>query len=224
MTENGGQGRGSSARVRWACNNRRRDASSDAGDWRVPTPSGDRTSLDAFRAGRELRARSSPHGGNARFLRANVYDLPEDLAGRFDLALITIGVLNWMPDLTRFLSVVSSLLDSGGRLVVYETHPVLDMFDTHTDTPYLPVYSYFRTEPFISDDEIVYDGSAIAKAPPSYWYFHTMGDIVTGCVKAGLQISELVEYPHSNRETDYDIYENQHAQLPMCYTLTATRT
>jgi hypothetical protein len=38
------------------------------------------------------------------------------------------------------------------------------------------------------------------KAPPSYWHFHTMGDIVTGCVKAGLQIAELNEYPHSNRE------------------------
>ena len=150
---------------------------------------------------------------------------PEDLAGRFDLALITIGVLNWMPDLTRFLSVVSSLLDSGGRLVVYETHPVLDMFDTHTDTPYLPVYSYFRTEPFISDDEIVYDGSAHRQGAAFLLVFPHHGrhrhrlregwvaDFGTGGIPA-LQ----------PRNRDYDIYENQHAQLPMCYTLTATRT
>ncbi len=50
-----------------------------------------------------------------------------------------------------------------------------------------------------------------------------MGDIVTGCVKAGLQISDLVEYPHSNREVDYDVYEGNTAQLPLCYTLVATR-
>ena len=178
---------------------------------------------DAFLAqAEELRA-ASPHGGNARFIRANVYDLPEDLAGRFDLALITIGVLNWMPDLPRFLSVVASLLAPGGRLVIYETHPVLDMFDPDAENPHQPHYSYFREEPVIFDDEIVYDGSATAKAPPSYWHFHTMGDIVTGCVKAGLRISELVEYPHSNRETDYDIYQHQAAQLPMCYTLAATK-
>ena len=178
---------------------------------------------DAFIAqAEELRA-VSPHGERARFLRANVYDLPEDLAGRFDLALITIGVLNWMPDLARFLAIAASLLAPGGRLVIYETHPVLDMFDPHTVTPLLPAYSYFRQEPFVSDDEIVYDGSAAAKAPPSYWQFHTMGEIVTGCVQAGLRISELVEHPHSNRETDYDIYQGQAAQLPMCYTLAAVK-
>lgn len=178
---------------------------------------------DAFIAqAEELRA-VSPRGGQARFIRANVYDLPEDLAGRFDLALITIGVLNWMPDLGRFLGIVASLLVPGGRLVIYETHPVLDMFEPRSDTPNLPLHSYFRQEPFISEDEIVYDGSAAAKAPPSYWHFHTMGEIVTGCVQAGLRISELVEYPHSNRETDYDIYERQAAQLPMCYTLAAVK-
>ncbi|KGF68655.1 methylase [Hoeflea sp. BAL378] len=170
----------------------------------------------------ELRA-VSPHGGQARFVRANVYDLPGDLAAGFDLALVTIGVLNWMPDLARFLSIVASLLAPGGRLVIYETHPVLDMFEPHSDTPYLPLFSYFRTEPFVTEAEILYDGAAPAKAPPSYWHFHTLGEIVTGCVQAGLGISELVEYPHSNREADYDIYEHQSAQLPMCYTLVAVK-
>lgn len=178
---------------------------------------------DAFLAQAEELRSVSPHGRNARFIRANVYDLPQNIAGRFDLALITIGVVNWMPDLERFLSIVASLLEPGGRLVIYETHPFLDMFDPYADNPHLPRYSYFRTEPFISDDEIVYDGSATAKAPPSYWHFHTMGDIITGCVRAGLQIAELVEYPHSNRETDYDIYLGKPAQLPLCYTLAATR-
>jgi hypothetical protein len=145
------------------------------------------------------------------------------LAG-FDLALITIGVLNWMPDLGRFLTVAASLLAPGGRLVIYETHPVLDMFEPHADAPHLPQYSYFRTEPFITDQEIVYDGSQTGAAPPSYWYFHTMGDIVTGCVKAGLQIAELVEYPHSNREVDYEIYVGRQAQLPLCYSLVAVKS
>tara|TARA_R110002020_G_scaffold87061_27_gene215168 strand:+ start:11510 stop:12319 length:810 start_codon:yes stop_codon:yes gene_type:complete len=178
---------------------------------------------DAFIAqAEELRA-VSPHGSNCSFVNANVYNLPRDLEARFDLALITIGVLNWMPDLSRFLTVAASLLVSGGRLVIYETHPVLDMFEPHANDPHLPHYSYFRKEPFITDDEIVYDGSPAAKAPPSYWHFQTMGDIVTGCVSAGLQIVELVEYPHSNREVEYSIYEGNAAQLPLCYTLVAAK-
>ena len=178
---------------------------------------------DAFIAqAEELRA-VSPHGGKCRFVRANVYDLPDELHGTFDLALITIGVLNWMPDLSRFLAAVPWLLAPGGRLVIYETHPVLDMFEPNGEDAHTPRNSYFRTEPFITDDEIVYDGSATTKAPPSYWYFHTMGEIVSGCVRAGLQIVELVAYPHSNREVDYDIYLDNDAQLPLCYTLVATR-
>lgn len=166
----------------------------------------------------QLRA-VSPHKDNCRFVNANVYALPGDLNGTFDLALITIGVINWMPDLARFLANVASLLKPGGRLVIYETHPVLDMYEPHAKDPHRPAYSYFRTEPFITDEEIVYDGSETAKAPPSYWHFHTMGEIVTGCVEAGLQIRQLTEYPHSNREVDYEIFVDQEAQLPLCYTL-----
>ncbi|MEM5471440.1 class I SAM-dependent methyltransferase [Hoeflea sp. AS60] len=179
---------------------------------------------DAFIAQAEELRRVSPHGDNARFICANVYALPDELKGQFDLALITIGVLNWMPDLPRFLSVVSSLLSSGGRLLIYETHPVLDMFEPHGEDTHTPKYSYFRAEPFITEDEIVYDGSAAGKAPPSWWHFHTMGDIVTGCVKSGLQIAELSEFPHSNREVDYDIYLGNEAQLPLCYTLVASKS
>jgi SAM-dependent methyltransferase len=178
---------------------------------------------DAFLAQAEELRSVSPHGGKARFICANVYALPGELSGRFDLALITIGVLNWMPDLTRFLGAVSSLLAPGGRLLIYETHPVLDMFEPHGEEPYIPKYSYFRTEPFITEDEIVYDGSEAGKAPPSYWHFHTMGDIVTGCIRAGLQIAQLSEHPHSNREVDYDIYVGNAAQLPLCYTLVAVK-
>jgi len=178
---------------------------------------------DAFIAQAEELRDVSPHGSNARFICANVYALPDELAGQFDLALITIGVLNWMPDLTRFIAVVASLLAPGGRLVIYETHPVLDMFDPDGQDTHTPKYSYFRTEPFITEDEIVYDGSATGRAPPSYWHFHTMGDIVTGCVRAGMQITELTEFPHSNREVEYDIYIGNEAQLPLCYTLVATK-
>jgi SAM-dependent methyltransferase len=179
---------------------------------------------DAFIAqAEELRA-VSPHGARADFVCADVYALPEGLEGRFDLALITIGLINWMPDLPRFLKVAASLLVPGGRLVIYETHPVLDMFEPYGADPHALRYSYFRTEPFITEEEIVYDGSAAGKAPPSYWHFHTMGDIVTGCVRAGLCIAELKEYSHSNREAAYDIYLVKEAQLPLCYTLVATRS
>ncbi|MGJ8572334.1 MAG: class I SAM-dependent methyltransferase [Hoeflea sp.] len=178
---------------------------------------------DAFLVQAEELRSVSPHVEKARFVCADVYALPGDLSGQFDLAQITIGVLNWMPDLPRFLAVVASLLAPQGRLVIYETHTVLDMFEPHGESPHALQYSYFRTETVITDDEIVYDGSSAGKAPPSYWHFHTLGDIVTGCGSAGLRINELTEFPHSNREVDYDIYVGNAAQLPLCYTLVAVQ-
>ncbi len=57
----------------------------------------------------------------------------------------------------------------------------------------------------------------------SYWFVHTWGEIVSGAIADGLQISHLQEFAHSNREELYDQYEHQPAQLPLCYTLTAIK-
>ena len=74
-------------------------------------------------------------GHNCQLLCSDVYALPNDIARDFDIGLITIGDLRWMPDLTRFFSIATGLLRPGGRLVIYETHPVLEMFDPHCATP-----------------------------------------------------------------------------------------
>lgn len=52
---------------------------------------------EAFLAqARELASRS-PH--EPQFIEADIHHLPTELHDRFDRALITIGVLNWMPDI-----------------------------------------------------------------------------------------------------------------------------
>lgn len=162
-------------------------------------------------------------GSDCRFLAADIYDLPADVPRDFDLALITIGVLGWMPDLPRFLEIVAGLLAPGGRLVIYETHPFLEMVEPSAEDPFALTHSYFRREPFVEDEVITYDGSEGGTGATSYWFLHGMGDIVTGCVRAGLTVERLEEYPHSNREVAYDIYEGRAAQMPMCFTLVARK-
>jgi SAM-dependent methyltransferase len=169
---------------------------------------------------RELAARS-PH--DPEFVEADVHRLPPSLAGRFDVAFITIGVLNWMPDLARFFAAVAATLKPGGRLIVYETHPFLELFEPHGENPFEIVHSYFRAEPMIEDTPIVYEGPVAEKITPSYWHIHTMGAIVTGLIGAGLTIRHLREYPHSNREAVFDQYMERGVALPMCFTLVARK-
>jgi SAM-dependent methyltransferase len=163
-------------------------------------------------------------GSDCRFLATDIYDLPPDVPQDFDLGLITIGVLYWMPDLARFFEIVAWLLAPGGRLVIYETHPFLEMVEPGASDPFALTHSYFKTEPFVEDDVMTYDGSDGGKGAASYWFLHKMGDIVTGCVQAGLVVERLEEYPHSNREVEYDIYEGRAAQMPMCFSLVARKS
>ncbi|KIC13897.1 class I SAM-dependent methyltransferase [Leisingera sp. ANG-Vp] len=162
-------------------------------------------------------------GASCDFLCADIYALPDGIRRDFDFAVITIGVLGWMPDLGRFFQAVAGLLRPGGRLVIYETHPFLEMFEPESETPHLPAYSYFSTGPFVAEQAITYDGSAKQAAPPSYWHSHTLSGIVMALIRAGLQVSRFEEHAHSNRETCFDVYENQEAQLPMSFTLVARR-
>ena len=160
-------------------------------------------------------------GLSPRLICADVYDLPHDIPP-VDLLLITIGVLNWMPDLPRFLGVVAGLIAPGGQLVIYEAHPVLEMFDPGAADPFTPQISYFETAPFVETRAITYDGTEQETGVASYWFQHSLGAVVTGVAQAGLRVERLTEHPHSNRELAYDIYENRPAQVPMCYTLVAT--
>lgn len=149
-----------------------------------------------------------------------MYDLPDAL-GRHDLVLITIGVLNWMPDLELFFQAVRGLMHSGAQLVIYETHPVLEMFKPHSAHPFVPAVSYFDKTPVRVEGAITYDGSDGNSEETGYWFVHTLGEIVTACVQSGFRLQRLQEHPHLNREVDYAIDENQPAQMPLCYTLVA---
>lgn len=157
------------------------------------------------------------------FLCANIYDLPDATPRNHDFALITNGVLNWMPDLPRFFQIIAGLLAPGGQLLIYETHPILDMYDPDAPDPHIPTRPYFQTEPQVFDDLITYDGTDAGKGTRSYWFAHPLGAIVTAIAQAGLHIERLTEHPHSNREVDYDQYQNRPAQLPLSYTLIVRR-
>lgn len=168
----------------------------------------------------ELTAKS-PHAPH--FVEADIHQLPATLDQRFDVALITIGVLNWMPDLSAFFRHAARTLKPGGTLVIYETHPFLEMLDPESADPWRITGSYFQTEPVVEEKTIVYEGQSEANGLASYWHIHRLGDVLAGVIGAGLQLRNLTEYAHSNREEIYDVYEGADVQVPMCYTLVAVK-
>ncbi len=170
--------------------------------------------------GRELAALA---GTEADFVQTDITKIPAAYDGRFDLALVTIGVLGWMPDLAAFFATARRLLKDGGHLVIYEDHPILNMYDDRgSGGPPEPDESYFRSEPYRSDNGLDYWARADYAAEPNYWIFHKMSDVIMGILRAGFAIEDFEEFPH-NIGTRHHM-ENQEFQLPLSYILVGRKT
>lgn len=173
---------------------------------------------DAFIA--QARQLASLADLEMEFERASVYDLPRALAGQFDLVYITIGVLGWLPDLEAFFAIVSGLLKPGGQLFIYEMHPVLDMFDAARGLEVIA--SYFRREPFVEQTSPDYLDPTQTVSAVSYWFPHTLADVIGGCLRHGLSLREFEEYGHDISAV-YAAFEHFEHKPPLCYSLLAAK-
>ena len=169
--------------------------------------------------GRELAAAG---GIEAELVQTKIADIPASYDGRFDIAVATIGVLGWMPELAEFFGTARRILKPGGRLVIYESHPILNMYDDRDKRlPPVADESYFRSEPFVSDDGLDYWRNEDYASTAFYWTFHKMSDVVMGVLRAGFDIEDFEEFPHD--VGNHSHLENQPQQLPLSYVLVGRR-
>lgn len=158
----------------------------------------------------------------AEFVQTDITKIPASFDRRFDVALVTIGVLGWMPDLPEFFAIARRVLKPRGILVIYEQHPILNMYDSGDKRqPALPDESYFRPEPLRHDDGLDYWNEESYEAQPCYWHFHKTSDIVMALLRAGFTLEDFEELPHN--VGDYYRFENQPQQLPLSYILVGRR-
>lgn len=132
--------------------------------------------------------------GRAGFVRSDVYAIPSSYDAGFDIVYVTVGALGWLPDLDGYFAVVARLLRPGGHLFIYEMHPMLDMFDPESGLEVK--HSYFNKEPFESSgDPDYYEPDKIVEGV-SYWFPHTMSEVIGGCLHNGLNPTRFEEFGH----------------------------
>lgn len=154
----------------------------------------------AIEAARRL---SEDSGVPGRFVEANVYDAPSALEGeRFDIVYTGIGALIWLPDIERWARAVADCLAEGGRLYVYEAHPMLvTLADNGSAARALEVvYPYFeRPEPTENDLDVTYVDGPSLEVTRNYEWNHGLGEVVTALIGAGL----VIEFLHEHREVPW---------------------
>lgn len=123
------------------------------------------------------------------------------MTGDFDLVYTSIGVLCWLPDVTRWARVVASLLRPSGTFFIRDDHPMLMTLDEDTASGLKVTQPYFQTDqPLTWEDETSYISTP--GAPPiqhtrNHQWNHSLGEIVSALISAGLTIDHLEETPYS---------------------------
>ena len=146
--------------------------------------------------GRDLAARA---GVEVEFVEADATALPPELHGRFDLVYATMGVICWIEDLAAWMRSVHTALRPGGRLVLVEIHPLYNMVGERE--PLLLDFPYAADGPRRFEEPGSYaDQDAEVAIPTEIVYAHSLGEVVSEAVGAGLRIDAL----HEHLEADFD--------------------
>lgn len=190
-------------------------------------------SPSAISLARELAERA---GTPARFVQADVSDAADVLGSGFEVVYTTVGVVGWVPSITRWAAVVADLLAPGGRLYLRDSHPMLMTLDeTRGDQQLVVTHPYFGgAGPKRWEDDTSYVGEAGAVTSPVYYAWqHPLSEIVQAVIDAGLVITRLHEddgldwefapWMAIDEERRYHFPAEQRSLLPAEFTLEAMR-
>ena len=176
------------------------------------------------------RRKTALLGFPARWYRCDLLDTPAELDGTADLVYTGKGALNWLQDLAGWGRVVFRLLKPGGRFYLFESHPIIWLFDeAAANYEATGVWSYFRTEPELSqgwhDAYLGNLGRAPAELTVKYERLWPVSSVITSLLDAGLRLDRFDEFP--DRPFSFTFFPNMpeavERLLPQSYALQAHR-
>ncbi len=163
---------------------------------------------------------SSEAGIPADFVRADIYDWLEVTAPegrRFDVVFSSYGVVCWLPDLDAWARGIAAVMETQGRLVLVDFHPVAEMFDERWNRSH--AYPSGGERQVLREGVGDYVGESGGGLTPAgfvegesgfenphrcHLFRWGLGEVVTALAGAGLRIVVLEEYLYSNGERLFD--------------------
>ena len=166
-------------------------------------------------------------GAPARWVLADVVDTPHELDGTGDLVYTGRGSLIWLHDLDAWAAVVVRLLSPTGRFVLFEGHPVEWLFDVDADGHWTVTdYDYFGgTEASKGWSPEYIDHLSLDERDQSWKFARawTLGEVVTGLLRAGLRIEELAEHPVDWWGGHRDARPEERGRIPLSFSIVGRR-
>ncbi|WP_435299168.1 class I SAM-dependent methyltransferase [Timonella sp. A28] len=172
-------------------------------------------------------------GVKVQWLEGDVLEAATLTREQFDVVYTSIGTICWLSDLERWAQQISALLTSDGVFYIRDGHPSLYALD-EVEYPPLPRYRYFPNgKAQIWDDATTYGGEGTIASSRTYEWPHSIAEVVTALLKAGLRIEAMHEgetlpwefSPHMVRRDDdnYEWPEPLRNVIPCTFTIVARK-
>jgi SAM-dependent methyltransferase len=144
-----------------------------------------------------LAQRKAADAGLAvRFVAADIYALPIDLqSATFDFVYTGGGALVWLPDLDRWAKAIVAALKPGGKLIVYEAHPLTLCLEVKDGKLHLDSDYFSRNTPAYTEEGWVHFAGGEDATEKKFEFNWPLGDVVTSLAQAGMRIESLEEIP-----------------------------
>jgi SAM-dependent methyltransferase len=128
------------------------------------------------------------------FICSDVERLLELLTGTFEVVFTSWGVLAWLPDLGAWANVVAHFVKPTGTFYMIEQHPLLNVLDDDLQL----AHSYFHDgDPMECEVQGSYaDRTAVVQQRVSYQWTHSLSDVISALIGAGLRLEFLHEFPY----------------------------
>jgi SAM-dependent methyltransferase len=158
------------------------------------------------------REKSDALNASATWVCCDVLETPQELNGLADLVYTGRGALMWMMDLDAWARVVERLLSPNGRVLVFEGHPLDNLWRRDADSFQLRPdgISYFSAQP---NENPGFPSSAVVREtdndpgrPKMLERCWRPGQVINALASVGLDYVHFDEYP--------DLFWNQFYEIP----------
>ena len=166
---------------------------------------------------------------DAQFICCDIYDLPNHLNQQFDIVFTSYGTIAWLPDLSKWSTIISQFLKPDGKFVMAEFHPVVWMFDNDFKEIF---YSYFNSAPFIEQEFGTYANKQSDIAVQTITWNHPTSAVLNALITTGLEINCFNEYDYSpyncfneTEEFEPGKFRIKHLEnkIPMVFSIVASK-
>jgi len=166
---------------------------------------------------------------DTKFICSDVYDLPNVLNEKFDIAFTSYGTIGWLPDLDKWAKVINHFLKPNGKFVIAEFHPVVWMFDDDFNGI---TYNYFNEKPIVETYEGTYADFSADIVQDYVMWNHSLSEVFQNLIKNELSIENFQEFDWSPYPCFKHIDEFEKGKwriekfgnkIPMVYALSAQK-